>query len=496
MKTITILLVIVLIISLFIGCVKENKNSDKLQIDSDNDGINDEKDAFPTDPSASIDSDKDGFPDEFNIGKTQKDSILNLTIDNFPYDPAASKDTDMDHHPDFWNPGKTKADSSTIPPLELDEFPYDPNAYKDTDKDGIADSYDINKYVNLSLDIILQSFQIIKKVDLFRWAQIYFIIKVDNYSKTIKNNGLYYRVQLNKKTAINQVIHYDIPDNTKRNTTEITISMYDYDLLKKDDLIDITSHNQKTITLIFNNIENTIKYENVSRGNQAILWYTIDYPKKDEEIILINKTFSWSFDNKEYKIYLDIPKEKYNYYLNYKTNRIPQNDNNDPNAKMASFVTSNDETIKTLSKKLYNIAKSQNFDETKTANLILHFVQKNIKYALDNNTKSQKEYWRFPIETLVEQKGDCEDTSILYATIIKNLDYDTALLFYAWGENNERIGHLAVGLHLIDEQGDYILDESNIKYYYCETTAENFNIGELPDEPSQIKEGPVDIIHL
>ncbi|MCI0501468.1 MAG: transglutaminase-like cysteine peptidase [Epsilonproteobacteria bacterium] len=496
MKITALILITILIFSLFIGCVEENKNPETSQIDSDSDGVHDDIDAFPTDPAASKDSDKDGFPDSYNTGKTQQDSTLNLTSDSFPSDSAASKDSDGDGYPDSWNQGKTQADSTSIPPLELDEFPDDPNAYKDTDKDGIADSYDINSQVNLSIDITLESFQVTKRVDILRWAQIYFIVKIGNYSKTIKNNGLNYMVLLNQKTTINQVVSYDIPDNTKESFTEITISMYDSDLLKEDDLIDITSQSQKTITLLFNNIKNTVSYEKVSQGTQGILWYQINYPIANEETTILNKTYSWKYENKDYNIYLEIPEDKYDYYLNYKTSRIPQNDNTDSNSKMASFVTSSDETINILSEKLYNLAKTQGFDKTQTANFILHFVQKTIEYNLDNVTKGCTEYWRFPVETLVEQEGDCEDTSVLYASILKNLGYDSALLFYAWEENDERIGHLAVGLHLINEEGDYVTDENNIKYYYCETTAKNYNVGELPDEPPQIKQGPEEIIHL
>lgn len=496
MKTKALLLITILMISLFISCIKENKNQETIKVDSDNDGVYDDIDAFPTDPSSSKDSDKDGSPDEYNTGKTQKDSTLNLTLDSFPNDPAASKDLDNDGHPDLWNHGKTQVDSTTIPPLELDEFPNDPKAYKDTDKDGITDNYDINSLVNLSIEITIQSFQVTKRVDLLRWAQIYFIVKIGEFSTTIKNNGLNYRVLLNQKTTINQVINYDIPDNTKESTTEITISMYDSDLFKEDDLLDLTSKSQKTITILFNNIENTIVYEQISQGSQATLWYKVNYPTTNKETIILNKTYSWTFENKNYNIYLEIPKDKYDYYMNYQTNRIPQNDDKDPSSKMASFVTSSDETINTLSEKLYDLTKTQDFDKTKTANFILRFVQKNIKYALDNQTKACSEYWRFPIETLFEQKGDCEDTSVLYAAILKNLNYDTALLFYTWEKNDERIGHLAVGLHLINGQGDYVTDEDNTKYYYCETTAENFDVGEIPDDPPQIKEGLIEIIHL
>ena len=108
--------------------------------DSDKDGIGDNNDAFPNDPAASIDTDRDGFPNSWNKGKTQSDSTSNLRIDAFPNDPAASVDTDSDGYPDAWNTGKTQSDSPTG--LILDAFPNDPTETKDTDGDKVGDSKD------------------------------------------------------------------------------------------------------------------------------------------------------------------------------------------------------------------------------------------------------------------------------------------------------------------------------------------------------------------
>jgi hypothetical protein len=57
-------------------------------LDSDKDGVYDDSDAFPTDPSASIDSDTDGYPDSWNPGKTQGHSTMGLTLDEYPEDPT------------------------------------------------------------------------------------------------------------------------------------------------------------------------------------------------------------------------------------------------------------------------------------------------------------------------------------------------------------------------------------------------------------------------
>jgi hypothetical protein len=62
---------------------------------------------------------------------------------------------------------------------------------------------------------------------------------------------------------------------------------------------------------------------------------------------------------------------------------------------------------------------------------------------------------------------------------MESLEYDTILLFYIL-END--IGHLAVGVNInIDFLGHYI-EYKNLKYYYCETTSNGFNIGDIPSD--------------
>ena len=55
--------------------------------DIDIDGVEDQLDAFPTDPAASVDNDSDGYPDEWNEGKTESNSTTGLKLDVFPNDP-------------------------------------------------------------------------------------------------------------------------------------------------------------------------------------------------------------------------------------------------------------------------------------------------------------------------------------------------------------------------------------------------------------------------
>ena len=60
------------------------KDRYKLYEDEDSDGVRNAEDDFPTDPAASKDGDKDGAADFWNVGKTQADSTLGLTLDKLP----------------------------------------------------------------------------------------------------------------------------------------------------------------------------------------------------------------------------------------------------------------------------------------------------------------------------------------------------------------------------------------------------------------------------
>jgi len=472
----------------------EDQNNDDTFSDRDNDGVSDEEDDFPDDLSASLDTDDDGYPDEWNPGKNKEDSTSNLSLDSFPFDPAASFDSDNDGYTDYWNKGKNQDDSTSIPPLELDEFPDDPNAHTDSDKDGYADFYDINDNVNLSITLEIKKFKLTSFVDIFPWGQIYFDVSIGEKKEEIKDSIFGWWTWLNKVVFVNQKIEYDIPDNTKEDYTDIYISMYDFDIFKEDYQVDINDDkNNKSIFLKFNNIKNQIKYQSVNYGSEATIWFEITYTTYEDSKEIYDKKYNWWYKNKGFSINQAIPVETYLYYLESDVNRAPQSSFDFSNA-MRKFVTSDEDIIKDLSDNLETLSEKEKFNSLDEANFILKFVQ-NIDYAYDNNTKGCIEYWRFPVETLVDEKGDCEDTSVLYASILDALGYDTVLFYYSWEQDDKIIGHIAVGLNLDEASGNYVIGKNDVKYYYCETT-NKFDIGEMPDSPSYIKEGPYRIVYI
>jgi len=454
--SVAIITTLFIIIVVFIGCLNlETLSINQNNVDSDGDGTPDRIDAFPENHDEWIDSDGDGIGDN---------------KDAFPNNPNEWKDSD----------GDKIGDNS-------DAFPNDPSEWSDIDSDGVGDNSDKNPYVDLSFDITIDRFILTRRVDLLRWAQIYFEISINGEKKEkIDNNGKNWDVWLNQDQKVDYTFSYDIPDKTEDLYTDITVIMMDYDLFK-DDIIDISNEpNEKSLFLRFDHVKNTVSKNDVTEGSQGKIWFTVGAKQKiDPSTKIYSRTYSWRFNNKPWSFSAEIPIATYEQYRDSSVNRMPQSVSNNA---MRSFVTKNEKVIQNFANKLISFAKNEGYDSITTANFILSFVQNNVVYKSDIATKKQEEYWRFPVETLVEKQGDCEDTSVLFASIMEASGYDAVLLFYIL--DNE-IGHLSVGININGNNGVPI-PYNGKNYYYCETTNPGNIVGEIPRSipvvPSEIIE--------
>lgn len=103
----------------------------------------------------------------------------------------------------------------------------------------------------------------------------------------------------------------------------------------------------------------------------------------------------------------------------------------------------------------------------------LAFAQ-SMTYSLDEDTTGYSEYWRYPIETIHEETGDCEDTTILAGAVLRSLGHGVLPLLLP--------GHAALGVAAPPTtEGSFVVHEGR-RYYYCETTSEGFKIGQLPSD--------------
>jgi predicted transglutaminase-like cysteine proteinase len=109
--------------------------------------------------------------------------------------------------------------------------------------------------------------------------------------------------------------------------------------------------------------------------------------------------------------------------------------------------------------------------ESERVDFIASFVQ-SITYAKDDPLNESYEYPRYPIETLSDQHGDCEDKAILTAALLDSAGYNVSLLRLP--------NHMAVGVRLKTPLSGYspYVDQ----YYFLETTVLHVPFGQVPPE--------------
>jgi hypothetical protein len=110
-----------------------------------------------------------------------------------------------------------------------------------------------------------------------------------------------------------------------------------------------------------------------------------------------------------------------------------------------------------------------NKSEEVAANILIDFVQKAFQYKVDDEQFGE-ERTLFANETLYYPYSDCEDRSLLYATLVKDLlGLDVVLLDYP--------EHIATAVKFNDDiDGDCVLI-NNEKYLICDPTYIGANIG-------------------
>jgi len=181
---------------------------------------------------------------------------------------------------------------------------------------------------------------------------------------------------------------------------------------------------------------------------------------------ILERQYEWSFGQSVWTWSLNISEALYDYY---KDSPRP------PTENYSLYVTNpyDDEYLDKLVQKIKESAVEKGFDEWETMNFAVSFVQ-SLPYTSDSVTKGYDEYPRYPIETLVDYGGDCEDTAILMAALLNTMGYGVVLLGLPQ--------HMAVGV--LGGEGIYGTSwtHNGGKYYYLETTGEGWVVGEIPPE--------------
>ena len=374
-----------------------------------------------------------------------------------------------------------------------DAFPDDPSEWSDRDGDGIGDnadpsfddldndshpdSTDLFKDRDVGILINLHSAKVLDRVDtVSNAAQVYFSLSIDGaYKGRIDKGGYVWEPNIGTMFAVDDSYRYNANDTHR--FTNISISMWDEDFVSSDDAIDIDGASQsgRTLDIVYDIItgtwtgdESTGIADGSSDGTQSSddddgsLWYGIT-----TVTMLSNKEYVWEYDGNSYSLNLNVTAKDYYSYQNNGVDRSPQ-----LVSGMRPFVTSSDPVVVDLAQKLKGIATGSGFDQEQTENLALAFCQ-GIRYSYDNISEGADEYFRYSVETLYDETGDCEDKTILFASVTEAMGYDSVLLLMP--------GHMAGGIALTGGSGTYV-EDGGVNYFYCETTGEGWLVGELPPD--------------
>ena len=132
-----------------------------------------------------------------------------------------------------------------------------------------------------------------------------------------------------------------------------------------------------------------------------------------------DKSFTWNYAGETWTWNLTIPASLYEAYI-----AVPDSVRSQIQLKdFGYFTTTDDAYMQSLATKINETATQEGYSSLQEANFALAFVQ-SIPYATDLNSTGYQDYPRFPIETLVDNVGDCKSHSILFATLTLMLGFN------------------------------------------------------------------------
>jgi predicted transglutaminase-like cysteine proteinase len=192
-------------------------------------------------------------------------------------------------------------------------------------------------------------------------------------------------------------------------------------------------------------------------------------PKPTDSADHYFRSYQWSYLDNDWTHTIGIPKDAYQYYRNKPHNR---------ESDYAQYALSDYDRqhLKSVVDRFQEAGRKEGYSEYDNIKNVVSFVQ-SLPYTSDSVTTGYDEYPRYPLETLVDNGGDCEDTAILTAALLREMGYGAVLIEFP--------GHMAVGVKCANTFPGTYYEYQDSRYYYLETTEEGWEIGDLPPQYEQ-----------
>ena len=187
---------------------------------------------------------------------------------------------------------------------------------------------------------------------------------------------------------------------------------------------------------------------------------------------------SWDTDASSGSIHVEISGSSYHEYSDDDVAR----DYRTLGGDCVFFVTPEDETIREIAAGV--MEATAGLTDLERVECVLDMVR-GIPTSTDEESTGQSDYFRYPVETLWELTGDCEDHAILLSSILEAMGYDTVLHYVNIFEDERLVGsHMAVGVNVEHATGSHVLVH-NLRFWYCESSPESgadLHVGEVPED--------------
>ena len=183
----------------------------------------------------------------------------------------------------------------------------------------------------------------------------------------------------------------------------------------------------------------------------------------------ITRNYTWKFSGIEWTWELRIPESLYNYYR-----ELPRPSTRDYSVYITHPI--DDACIDKMVTEIGRIAQRQHFNERETIEFTAAFVQ-SLPYAEDSVATPYEEYPRYPLETLFDMAGDCEDTSILLASLLDRMGLGVVLVYFPSVAGRQ--GHYGIGVLSVEGIYGTNWEYDGKRYFYIETTRKGMRMGAI-----------------
>ena len=178
-----------------------------------------------------------------------------------------------------------------------------------------------------------------------------------------------------------------------------------------------------------------------------------------------NVKYSWKHEGVKWSFSVGIPEEVYQFYRE----RTHYNDD------LMHYVLSeyDREYVREIVQSFRAGGERWGLSDLDNVFNVVSFVQ-SLKYVSDATSRGEDEYVRYPIETLVDGIGDCEDVVILAASILHEMGYSVLLVLLP--------DHLALAVKYDKDFPGTYYEYGGKKYYYLEMTNQGWDLGQIPPQ--------------